>query len=127
MAFEQVEAISRPAQVRQVSADRGYTWEAGSNGSSPARGRIVVARRRALRLVSYVGYLFVVVGVFCLFMRYAYTGSTDSARWADTQWGLLVFGAGFLVAGIMLVLGTHCWVHLVRADERGSRSTQMPQ
>jgi hypothetical protein len=77
----------------------------------------VSRQKGAGRWITFIGYLFMVIGAFCLFLRYAFPGPSDRLRWAETAWGLLIFGVGFLVAGGILVLANEGWARMVRMDE----------
>jgi hypothetical protein len=69
------------------------------------------------RWITFIGYLSMAIGAFCLFLRYAYPGPADRTRWAETAWGLLIFGVGFLVAGGVLILAIEGWTRMVGMDE----------
>ena len=83
------------------------TWEGG----------LVSRHKGTRRWISFAGYLFVAVGAFCLFLRYAFPGPPDRMDWAETAWGLLVFTVGFSLAGGILILANEGWARMVRMDE----------
>ena len=74
------------------------------------------------RWFTFIGYLFMAIGAFCLFFRYAFPGGSDRAEWALTAWGLLVFGVGFFVAGGILILAIEGWARVAGKDESDRNS-----
>jgi hypothetical protein len=76
-----------------------------------------VSRRKGTRhWFTFIGYLLMAIGTFCLFFRYAFPGGSDRAEWALTAWGLLVFGVGSFIAGGILILATEGWARMVGRD-----------
>jgi hypothetical protein len=86
----------------------------------------VSRNKGARRWGMLVGYLFMVIGAFCLFFRYVYPGASDGAEWAETAWGLLVFGVGFFMVGGLLILAIEGWSRMVAGKSEQSRRTNSP-
>jgi hypothetical protein len=76
----------------------------------------VAGRRGRLRWVAFIGYAFVVIGAFCLFLWFAVRGAPEPTDADLTGWKLLAVGVAFLLGGAILVLATKGWGLMVGTE-----------